>query len=123
VDAVGSVTFGTEAAARRIPGLGASRRPEILDPLVPDEVVHIGEAETVAECRWLARTTGLLSGGSTGTVLAAVRRLAASIPADATVVGISPDLGERYLSTIYDDEWVRRHGLASSREGQPGVLI
>jgi N-(2-amino-2-carboxyethyl)-L-glutamate synthase len=112
VDAVGSVNFGTGArVTRHIPGLGASQTPEILDAHAPDEVILVPEWETVRECRWLARNTGMLAGGSTGTVLAAVRRRAESIPSDATVVAISPDLGERYLDSVYDDSWVAKRGL------------
>jgi N-(2-amino-2-carboxyethyl)-L-glutamate synthase len=111
VDAEGSVTFGHPPEPRHIPGLGTSRRPEILDVHAPDDVVHVAEWETVRECRWLARTTGLLAGGSTGTVLAAVRRQAEEIDPAATVVAISPDLGDRYLSTVYDDDWVVERGL------------
>jgi cysteine synthase A len=111
VDTEGSVTFGHAPGPRHIPGLGTSRRPEILDVQAPDDVVHVAEWETIRECRWLARTAGLLAGGSTGTVLAAVRRQAEEIDPTATVVAISPDLGERYLSTVYDDEWVVAHGL------------
>ncbi len=112
VDAVGSVNFGPGTGTKRyIPGLGTSRRPEIIDMSAPDEILMIPEWETVRECRWLARSTGLLAGGSTGTVLAAVRRVAASIPPDATVVAIAPDLGERYLHSVYDDDWVAERGL------------
>ena len=112
VDAVGSVNFGPGTGTKRyIPGLGTSRRPEIIDMSAPDEILMIPEWETVRECRWLARSTGLLAGGSTGTVLAAVRRVAASISPDATVVAIAPDLGERYLHSVYDDDWVAERGL------------
>ncbi|BCJ40854.1 2,3-diaminopropionate biosynthesis protein SbnA [Actinoplanes ianthinogenes] len=123
VDAAGSVTFGATPAPRHVPGLGASRRPELVDVCAPDDVIHIPEEATVAECRLLARTTGLLAGGSTGTVLAAVRRLAPIIPARATVVAISPDLGERYLSTIYDDAWVAARGLAGAPKEAADVLV
>jgi 2,3-diaminopropionate biosynthesis protein SbnA len=123
VDALGSVTFGAAPAIRHVPGLGTSRRPEIVDVCAPDDVIHVAEADTVTECRRLARTTGLLAGGSTGTVLAAVRRLAPVIPARATVVAISPDLGERYLDTIYDDEWIANRGLAAPTEEIADVLV
>ncbi|WNI18867.1 2,3-diaminopropionate biosynthesis protein SbnA [Actinacidiphila sp. ITFR-21] len=115
VDAEGSVNFAPIAAARHIPGLGTSKRPPLLDQQVPDDVVLVPEWETVRECRWLARHTGLLAGGSTGTVLAAVRRLAEAIPQDATVVAIAPDMGERYLDSVYDDGWVADHGLDRAR--------
>ncbi|MFG1650207.1 2,3-diaminopropionate biosynthesis protein SbnA [Micromonospora sp. NPDC049275] len=123
VDALGSVTFGAAPATRHVPGLGTSRRPEIVDVCAPDDVIHVAEADTVTECRRLARSTGLLAGGSTGTVLAAVRRLSTVIPARATVVAISPDLGERYLESIYDDEWIANRGLAGPTEENTDVLV
>lgn len=106
VDAVGSVTFGTPAGPRYIPGLGTSRRPELIQKDLVSDVVHVPEAETIAACRWLARTHGVLLGGSTGTVLAGMRRYAERLPSACRVAAISPDMGERYLDTIYDDDWV-----------------
>jgi 2,3-diaminopropionate biosynthesis protein SbnA len=111
VDTIGSTNFGTVPGVRHLPGLGSSRRPEILDPGAPDEIVLIPEWESVRECRWLARATGLLAGGSTGTVLAAVRRMADSLASDAIVLAVAPDLGERYVDSIYDDDWVLQRGL------------
>ncbi|RMO80036.1 2,3-diaminopropionate biosynthesis protein SbnA [Pseudomonas syringae group genomosp. 3] len=106
VDAVGSVTFGLPASPRYIPGLGASRRPEIFEPSGIHAFVSITETHTIKMCRWLAQRHGLLFGGSTGTVLAGVQQWAANIRPDDVVVAISPDMGERYLETIYSDEWV-----------------
>lgn len=110
VDAVGSVTFGTPQAPRMIPGLGTGVRPAMLDPELVDDVVHVSEVDTVAECRALARL-GFLLGGSTGTVLAGARQwLAANQPGDGfTAVAISPDGGERYLESVYDPAWVAEH--------------
>ncbi|CNJ73402.1 Probable cystathionine beta-synthase [Mycobacterium tuberculosis] len=56
-------------------------------------------------CRSVALDYGLLVGGSTGTVLVALKRLWKKIPAGDEVVVISPDMGERYLETIYSDKW------------------
>jgi 2,3-diaminopropionate biosynthesis protein SbnA len=117
VDAVGSVSFGSEPATRHIPGLGTSQPPAILDRHAPDEVLLVPEWETVRECRWLARRTGLLAGGSTGTVVAAVRQRGASIPSDKTVVAIAPDMGDRYLNSVYDDGWVVDRGLERALQG------
>ena len=111
VDAFGSVTFGGPAAPRHIPGLGTSRRPEIYAAAGVHAHELVTEEDTIAMCRHLARTNGILGGGSTGTVLCAVARWRGRIAPDATVVMVSPDMGERYLDTIYDDAWVtERYG-------------
>ncbi|MGO7172145.1 2,3-diaminopropionate biosynthesis protein SbnA [Rhizobium leguminosarum] len=109
VDAEGSVTFGYPAGKRVIPGLGTSRQPELVDPSLIDDVLVIREAETVSMCHWLLKRHQWLLGGSTGTVLAGVRRLSPLIKPSDTVVAISPDMGERYLDTIYNSEWLLRH--------------
>jgi cysteine synthase A len=106
VDSVGSVTFGGPPARRHIPGLGTSRRPEILTEALVDEVVLVSETEAVDMCRALARERGLLLGGSTGTVLSAVQGKAKEIPDGSVVVALSPDFGDRYLDTVYNDSWV-----------------
>lgn len=106
VDALGSVTFGFPPRKRRIPGLGTSRRPELVQPEKIHELVIVAEPDTVAMCHELLRTRGLLVGGSTGTVLAGVRAFADNIAAGDTVVAISPDFGDRYIDTIYEPTWL-----------------
>src|SRR4051812_15015167 len=107
IDSVGSVTFGTPAQPRMLPGLGTSVRPPLLDESVVDEVVHVAEIDTVRACRMLVRH-GFLFGGSTGTVISgAMDWLARNGPDDGlSAVAISPDLGDRYLDTIYHDQWI-----------------
>ncbi|WP_217208198.1 2,3-diaminopropionate biosynthesis protein SbnA [Streptomyces sp. AC550_RSS872] len=108
VDSVGSVTFGGPAGPRMIPGLGTGVRPALLDTSYIDDVVHVPEADTVRVCHTLARG-GFLFGGSTGTVVSgALRWLAEHRPGqNASAVAIAPDLGERYLDTVYQPSWVR----------------
>ena len=106
VEPVGSVTFGGAPAKRNIPGIGTSVRPKLADLAKPDRIVEVSEAKTVEACLSFVRDYHLLVGGSTGTVLAAVRRLAAEFRPGDTIVAISPDLGEKYLDTVYDPIWV-----------------
>ncbi|MFB0621107.1 2,3-diaminopropionate biosynthesis protein SbnA [Streptomyces sp. AGS-58] len=106
VDTTGSVTFGGPPGPRHIPGLGTSRRPELCRPDQVDDVVLVDESDAVRMCRRLAREHGLPVGGSTGSVLAALETIAGRIPADSRVVALSPDMGDRYAQTIYDDMWV-----------------
>ncbi|HEX4246271.1 MAG TPA: 2,3-diaminopropionate biosynthesis protein SbnA [Pseudonocardia sp.] len=107
VDAVGSVTFGGPPGRRMIPGLGTSVRPQLLDESWVDEVIRVEEPDTIRACHRLARR-GFLFGGSTGTVVSGAMDWLAQHDADnLTAVAIAPDLGERYLDTIYQSNWVR----------------
>ncbi|MEV6650898.1 2,3-diaminopropionate biosynthesis protein SbnA [Streptomyces sp. NPDC051219] len=106
VDSVGSVTFGGTPGRRMIPGLGMSVRPALLDESFVDEVVHVEERDTIRACHRMAKR-GFLFGGSTGTVVSgAIDWLAQHDTRELTAVAIAPDLGERYLDTIYRTTWL-----------------
>jgi N-(2-amino-2-carboxyethyl)-L-glutamate synthase len=106
VDSVGSVTFGGAPSRRMIPGLGTSVRPPLLDDTYVDEVIHVEEPDTVRACHRLARA-GFLFGGSTGTVISgAAGWLDRHDAHHLTAVAIAPDLGERYLDTLYQSNWL-----------------
>jgi cysteine synthase A len=74
-----------------------------------DGLCRVPEKDTVAICRSVTHQYGILIGGSTGSVLAAIIQQQESIPKGSIIVAIAADLGERYLDSIYDDEWVRSH--------------
>ena len=107
VDAVGSVSFGGAPGRRMIPGLGMNVRPPLLDESFVDEVILVEEADTILACHRLARR-GFLFGGSTGTVVSgAMGWLAQHDGSELTAVAIAPDLGERYLDTVYQTNWLQ----------------
>ncbi|MEU2618498.1 2,3-diaminopropionate biosynthesis protein SbnA [Streptomyces sp. NPDC007157] len=106
VDAAGSVAFGGEPGRRMIPGLGMSMRPPLLDESLVDEVIKVEEPDTIRMCHRMARH-GFLFGGSTGTVVSgATDWLSRHDTGDLTAVAVAPDLGERYLDTIYQTNWL-----------------
>jgi cysteine synthase A len=109
VDAVGSLIFGDAPAKRLLPGLGAGLKPPFCDPSLIDRHVHVSDLDCVVGCRRLAMREAILAGGSSGGLIAAVERLAPELPPHAVCVAILPDRGERYLDTVYSDEWVRDH--------------
>ncbi|MFF4827141.1 2,3-diaminopropionate biosynthesis protein SbnA [Streptomyces sp. NPDC001312] len=101
IDTIGSVTFGGTPGHRTIPGLGTSIRPPLLDDSYIDDVIHVEETDTIRTCHQLARH-GFLFGGSTGTIVSgAITWLTRQEQRHLTAVAIAPDLGERYLETIY----------------------
>lgn len=111
VDAAGSVTFGHPSGKRFIPGLGTSMKPKISEQSCFDDLLMILEKNTVAQCRHLLNKYGLFLGGSTGTVMQGVCEYRDKIPSGSTIVAISPDFGDRYIHTVYDDAWVTDKNL------------
>jgi 2,3-diaminopropionate biosynthesis protein SbnA len=109
VDAVGSVIFGGRPAKRLIPGHGASRRPELYRPDLADALIRVTDLDCVIGCRRLVRCEAILAGGSSGGVLMAVDKVRQRIPSGATCVAIFHDRGDRYLDTIYSDDWLEEH--------------
>jgi N-(2-amino-2-carboxyethyl)-L-glutamate synthase len=109
VDAAGSVTFGGPPGRRMIPGLGTAVRPALLDESLVDEVILVEEPNTIHACHRMARH-GFVFGGSTGTVVSgAMDWLARNDSRGLTAVAIAPDLGERYLDTIYETDWLEKN--------------
>ena len=109
VDALGSQIFSKVKHPRLIPGLGSGICPELTPIDGIDNVLHVSSSDCVAGCRRLVKTEAILAGGSSGGVISAINRLGHSIAAGSTVVALLPDRGERYLDTIYSEEWVREN--------------
>ena len=118
VDAVGSVIFGGPPGRRDIPGIGASRVPELLRPEEIDEVVVVDDLEAAHACRALLETEGSSQVARPASVVAAISRALPELPRPCRIVTIFPDRGDRYLDLMYDDEWLaglRRLRLDASR--------
>ncbi|KKO52946.1 2,3-diaminopropionate biosynthesis protein SbnA [Paenibacillus sp. DMB20] len=108
VDAAGSVIFGGKKSSRRFPGLGAGIVPGLYHPEVADEVLYVSDRDCVEGCRLLVRRESIMAGASSGGVISAMLRMKARIPKGAVCAAILPDRGERYMDTVYNDDWVRR---------------
>ncbi len=109
VDAVGSAIFGSTPRKRLIPGHGAAKRPELYRSDLADRYIHVSDLDCVVGCRRLLKREAILAGGSSGGIIAAVDKVRLELPDDATCVVILCDRGERYLDTIYCDNWVTEH--------------
>jgi cysteine synthase A len=85
----------------KIQGIGAGFVPEVLDLSLVDAIEQVSNDEAVIYARRLAKEEGILSGISSGAVVAAAVRIAKK-PENAgkTIVVILPDSGERYLSSV-----------------------
>lgn len=114
VDPVGSVLYdffhrGTmiKAETYKVEGIGEDILPKALDFSVIDDIFQITDKESFLWARKLARLEGIFAGGSAGTALAGAIRILPSLTEKDFVVVFIPDTGMRYLSKVYNDEWMR----------------
>lgn len=118
-DPSSSVYAGGDGSPYFIEAAGHFRHPDTLEDIWPksyhqhvvDRVLPVADREALLILRQIAREQGLLVGGSSGTALAAARRVAAGAGPDAVIVVILPDSGRQYLSKYFDDTWMLRLGF------------
>lgn len=107
VDVEGSVIFNNPSKKRYIPGIGSSMVPKILKDAYIDDVVIVDEYSTIRECHNLLKLHHFFVGGSSGSVIAGVKKYFADkeLTRQMNVVSVFPDRGERYFDTIYNKGW------------------
>ncbi|GAA4547775.1 PLP-dependent cysteine synthase family protein [Amycolatopsis samaneae] len=118
VEPMGSVNFGGEEAPYHQSGTGTpevSEICEVLDHDLIDEGIKVSDAEAFETCRYLARNFGVLIGGSAGGVVYKALERAQSVGPETTIVVLVCDGGERYLDTVFNDEWMAENGLSDAR--------
>ncbi|WP_277259858.1 cysteine synthase A [Olegusella massiliensis] len=93
------VLAGKPAGPHKIQGIGANFIPKNYDAHLIDEVLSVTSVRAIEVKKLLAEKFGLLVGISSGASVAAALELASrKTHAEATIVAILPDTGERYLS-------------------------
>jgi cystathionine beta-synthase len=91
-------------------GLGDEFLIGTADFSVIDDMIQVSDRTAFLSARDLARCEGLLTGGSSGAAIYAALQTAKDLPAESRVVTLFPDSASRYLSTIYNDDWMREKG-------------
>lgn len=113
-DPEGSILSGDAPRSWKVEGIGEDFIPKNFNRQVVDEFIRVGDRESFAVARRLAREEGILAGGSAGTALAAALRYAQRSTVAQRIVVILPDTGRNYLSKFYDDQWLIDNGLSDN---------
>ena len=101
-----------EGAPYKVEGIGQDKVPGTLDMSVIDDFMTVTDKEAFSMARRLTREEGLFVGGSSGLIVHVAMHVARRIDdPNACLVTILPDTGERYLSKLYNDEWMRENQL------------
>jgi cysteine synthase A len=96
-------------------GLGSSIHPRNVAYDLFDEVHWVAAAEAVWAARRLARDHYAGGGWSVGAVALVARWLSRTLPPENRIVAVFPDGPQRYVGTVFDDAYCRRHGLLGAR--------
>jgi cystathionine beta-synthase len=103
------------AHSYKVEGVGEDFLPATLDFDIIDDVVQVNDREAFTMTRRLVREEGLFCGGSSGLAMAGalkwLRNNGSALDDDAMVAVLLPDSGSRYLSKVFDDNWMRENGF------------
>jgi cystathionine beta-synthase len=93
----------------KVEGIGQDYVPGVLNFQYVDEVIEVTDKESFLMGRRLTREEGLFVGGSAGTAMAGALKVAERMNEKEVMVVLLPDTGERYLSKMYNDDWMREN--------------
>jgi len=113
-----------EGAPYKVEGIGQDKLPSTLDLSIIDDYRTVSDRDSFAMARRLTREEGLFVGGSSGLITHIALQVAreADDP-EACVVTFLCDTGERYLSKLYNDEWMRENQLLEPDRVTLGDLV
>jgi cystathionine beta-synthase len=106
----------TEGQPYKIEGIGSDVLTQALHTDLVDEVITVSDRDAFHRARELTRVEGISVGGSSGAVACAMEQVAAKADPSAVIVGIFADSGIKYLSKLFNDEWMTQHGFMSDVE-------
>jgi len=117
-------TNKVEGTPYKVEGIGQDKLPGTLDMTVIDEFQTVSDRDAFAMARRLTREEGLFGGGSSGLITHVALSVARRVnDAKACVVSFMCDTGERYLSKVYNDEWMRENQMLDAERVTLGHLL
>ncbi len=116
VDSIGSIFYEYFKTGKyknalktwKMEGIGEDFVPETMDFSIVDQVIPVSDKQAFLTARKLAKSEGILSGGTSGAALYAAQKLVKKLK-NGLVVIIFPDSGRSYLSKFYNDEWINKN--------------
>lgn len=103
-----------EAKPYVLEGVGEDFIPQNYDFSVIDDWVVCSDKESFVTTRALLKHEGIYAGGSSGFAVAGAIKYAKSLKTPQKILVLLPDSGNRYISKIYNDEWMANNGYLDS---------
>ncbi len=124
VDPIGSLFYDfvktgrvTKPFTYKVEGIGEDFFPSTIDLKILNEIIRVDDKECFLTTRDLVRTEGLYVGGSCGAAVAGALKYARQTQKKENIVVLLPDGAGKYLSKIFNDDWMRENGFLESDPG------
>lgn len=121
-DPMGSALYNYVTSGNLIPegdsdleGIGIKRLTANFEGAPIDRAVRATDAQAIAMAHWLLEREGIFVGGSSGLNVVGAATIARVLPAGSTVVTILCDGGGRYLSRIFNQDWMRENDFVKAQ--------
>lgn len=118
VDPVGSLYYDFVKSGRitkpftyKVEGIGEDFFPSTIDLKILDEIVRVDDKECFLTTRELVQKEGLYVGGSCGAAVAGAIKYARQTQKAENIVVLLADSASKYLSKIFNDDWMRENGF------------
>jgi len=99
----------------KVEGIGEDMITQAMDFSVVDDMLQVGDRDCFLTARELTTKEGIFAGGSSGAAVWGALKVAKAAGPGKRVVVILPDSGTRYLSKMFNDEWMKNYGFLDER--------
>ncbi len=124
VDPVGSLYYDyvktqriTKPFAYKVEGIGEDFFPSTMNLNIIDDVIRVDDKECFLMTRDLVRLEGLFVGGSGGAAVAGAIKYARASGRKENILVLMPDGASKYISKIFNDDWMRENGFLEEEKG------
>ena len=128
VDPIGSLYYEyvktgrlTKPFSYYVEGIGEDFLPSTMNFDVLDDVVQVDDKECFLMTRELVRREGIFCGGSAGAAVKGAIKVAQNLETPKRILVLLPDSAQKYLSKIFNDEWMRSNGFLDEDDVQGTV--
>jgi cystathionine beta-synthase len=128
VDPVGSLYYDfvksgriTKPFSYKVEGIGEDFFPSTMNLKILDDIVRVDDRECFLMTRALTREEGIFVGGSGGAAVAGALAYARKLKTPKKILVFLCDAGQKYVSKIFNDDWMRENGFLDEEVGMGTV--